>query len=362
MSAPTVRIVAVGAITSIGIGAAQTDASLRAGLCRFREGPWPQGDDAVVMARVRDEALIDPLARLAAAPALRLDDWSRRVIAIAGLAIADATMASQDPRPIALQLGVADPREGMPTLAPPALWAALSIAAERPIDAGRSRLFARGRAAIFDAIAAGRDLLRMQPDARVVCGGVDSYVDAERVRREHALGRTQGGPWAGDGRALGEAAGMLVLEADPQQRGGVVLAAIGRAEDPGHRFGHAPARGEGLADAIEALRGELEPGVPFGVAWAGLTGESHDVKLWGTACLRHRDLLVAQTRVEHPADRIGDAGAGLGAVMFVDAHQRLITGRCDGPALLWAASDHGPCGSAMLSAAERPVTDTGDPP
>lgn len=362
MSAPPARIVAVGAITSIGAGAAQTDASLRAGLCRFREGPWPQGDDAVIMARVRDEALAEPLARLAAAPRLQLDDRWRRMVALAGLALADAMIASTDPRPAALQLGVADPREGVPAIDPATLWAALSIAAECPIDASRSRVFARGRAAIFDAMAAGRELLRMQPDARVVCGAVDSYVDAERVRREHAQGRTQGGPWAGDGRALGEAAGVLVLEADAQRRGGVVLAAIGRAEDPGHRFGHAPARGEGLSDALEALRGELEPRVPFGVAWAGLTGESHDVKLWGTACLRHRDLLVAHTRLEHPADRIGDAGAGLGAVMFVDAHQRLIAGRYDGPAFLWAASDHGPCGAAMLHLDGRPVIDDGDPP
>ena len=46
----TLRIKAVGAVTSIGTGARQTDASLRAGLCRFREGPWTPAGDPVVMA------------------------------------------------------------------------------------------------------------------------------------------------------------------------------------------------------------------------------------------------------------------------------------------------------------------------
>jgi 3-oxoacyl-[acyl-carrier-protein] synthase I len=144
------------------------------------------------------------------------------------------------------------------------------------------------------------------------------------VRKEHERARTLGGEYAGDGRALGEAAGMLLLEGSPHHRGGLVVDGLARYLDEGHRFGTAPARGEGLA------------------------GESHDVKLWGIACLRHRDVLTASTRVEHPADRLGDAGAGLGAMLFVDAHHRMLATRRDGPALVWAASDHGPCGCASL--------------
>jgi 3-oxoacyl-[acyl-carrier-protein] synthase-1 len=79
-----------------------------------------------------------------------------------------------------------------------------------------------------------------------------------------------------------------------------------------------------------------------------MTGEAHDGKLWGVATLRHRDLVDERTRLEHPADRIGDAGAGLGALLFVAAHARLARARRPGPALLWAASDHGACGCAVM--------------
>lgn len=344
-----VRIIAVGATTSIGAGAVQTDASLRAGLCRFREGPWPQGEDSVTLAMVRAEILADAQAQASAVRGpspMAADAWPARLAALAGLALADALASVEVKRPVVLLLGLPDPREC--PLAVPPLWAAVSAISGVAIDAGRSQVYPRGRAAIFDALATGRELLEREPDALVVCGGVDSYIDPKRVEVEYGATRTLGSRFAGDGRTLGEAAGMLVLEASASRRGGLVVAGLGRVDDPGHRFGTAPARGEGLANAIEALRGEVDPRVPFGTVWAGLNGEVHDAKLWGTACLRHRDLLTAGARIEHPADRLGDAGAGLGAMLLVDAHMRLVAGRRPAPALVWAVSDHGPCGCAMV--------------
>lgn len=341
-----VRITAVGAITPIGTSAAQTDASIRAGLSRFHAGPWP-ADDPATLSVVRDDVLADAIAAQSRTPLPNA--WCSRIAALAGLALADAVASTREPtRPIALMLGLPDAREGVALPGARALWAAISAVSGCTVDDARSHGFPRGRAAIFDALAAGCELALREPATLVVVGAVDSWVDEARVAKEHAAARTAGGEYACDGRALGEAAGMLVLESAADRRGGLAITGLARIDDPGHRFGHEPARGEGLANAIEALRASAEPVRPFASVWAGLAGEAHDTKLWGIACLRHRDLLRAATRVEHPADRLADAGAGLGAMLFVDAHQRLLASRRDPPTLVWAASDHGPIGCAAL--------------
>ncbi|MFO0637058.1 MAG: hypothetical protein U0168_29860 [Nannocystaceae bacterium] len=345
--AVAMRITGVGAITSIGVGAVQTDASLRAGLSRFHSGPWQPAGEPVTMALVRDAVLTDAMAHVRQRPSAPPGDWSARLSALAGIALADALFERPPQRPLALMLGLPDKREGVTLPADAALWAAIGDASGIAIDPGRSRSFASGRASVFEALAAARELLQREPGTLVVCGGVDSYAAADRVGREDVDGRTVGAGAACDGRVLGEAAGMLVLEADPQRRGGVIVSAIGRHHDPGHRFGHAPAKGEGVSEAIEALRAEREPG-RFATVWAGIIGEVHEAKQWGLAQLRHRDLLPERVRLEHPADRLGDAGAGLGAMLLVDAQLRLVAGRAEGPALVWAVSDHGPCGCAAL--------------
>ncbi|HWB73943.1 MAG TPA: hypothetical protein VG755_03285, partial [Nannocystaceae bacterium] len=300
------------------------------------------------------EIVADATRRRVAAP----DALTQRMIALAGLALADAIAAAEPERPgraratarppIALLLALPDQRDSVTPPDAAALWPALTSASGLAIDAQRSRTFPRGRAAIFEALTTARELLAREPDTIVVCGGVDSYADETRVMKEHAQGRTMGGPYAGDGRVLGEAAGMLVVEPVAKRRGGVVVQSVGRYDDPGHRFGREPARGEGLSNAIEAMRGAGDTRTAYRVVWAGLVGESFEAKQFGVARLRHRDRLVDETRVEHPADRLGDAGAGLGAMLFVDATQRLIAGRRESPALVWAISDHGPIGAATL--------------
>ena len=228
------------------------------------------------------------------------------------------------------------------------LWEGLSRAIGWPIDTARSQLFPQGRAAAFAAMQAGRERVLEDPQAIVMCGAADTYADRARIDRERGTGRTLGGDEPTDGRVLGEGAAFTRLGA---ARAGTVLelADVGIAHDPGHRFGDAPAYGEGLADAVEDLRGRDESGETFARVWAGLTGESHEAKLWSVACLRHHDLFAPKTQLSHPADRFGDAGAGLGALLFASAVG-------DPPAagqrsLLWAASDFGACGCASVAAA-----------
>ncbi len=344
--AARVAVESVGAMTSIGTGARQMVASVRAGLSRFAQGWWAATGPAVVVALAPEDA-IESSCRIAEP---RMESiWQGRLAALAAIAIRDA-MQHRDPddRPLVLMLGLPDPRRTPEPIDTAALWAALAATSGRTIDTRRSQVFPTGRAACFDALAAGRTMLSHDPEAVVLCGAVDSYADDERIEREREELRTCSDDRPGDGRVLGEGAGMVLLSTAPTPT--VELVAHALADDPGHRYGVAPARGEGLADAIEQLRSQAEPTEAMGSVWAGLTGEAHDAKLWGVATIRHRDLMPPGTRIEHPADRLGDAGAGLGALLLVSAHHRLSTGHPRGPALSWAASDHGRCGCALLRA------------
>src|SRR5690606_5948471 len=144
----------------------------------------------------------------------------------------------------------------------------------------------------------------------------------------------------------GEGAGFLVLGA---QGSGVTIDGIASVNDPGHRYGSAPARGEGLAQALTQLRSQLSGAAPVGVTFAGFNGESFDAKLWGVAQLRHRDFFAPTMAMEHPADKYGDTGAATGAILLSLAAAALSDGSRTGPASVWAASDHEPRACALLS-------------
>ena len=92
-----------------------------------------------------------------------------------------------------------------------------------------------------------------------------------------------------------------------------------------------------------------DPG-PVATTFAGFNGESFDAKLWGVARLRHTDFFTPGMVMDHPADKFGDAGAAMGAILTALAAQALATGTRSGPALVWAASDREPRACAVLSA------------
>lgn len=341
---PIVRIVGAGAVTPIGVGVRQTDAALRANLGGFKQSSILGEDNPTVMALVPDDAIASAIET--AAPLLR-SPWHTRLAALASLALAEAMPEAKDP--VLVMLGLPDAREISELPAAAVLWAALHRVTGLPIDEQRSQLFPLGRASMFSAYRSAESACRQDPSRIVVCGAVDSYADPDRVAREHDRKRTLGSDLPNDGRALGEAAGFLALQiAEKRRRDSVELLGGAMGQDGGHRFGTEPARGEGIADAIEQVRARVAMSRPFATVWAGMTGESFDAKQWGVAALRHRDVFDARTRIEHPADRIGDAGAGLGALLFVAAQARLARTHRPGPALLWAASDHGACGCAVM--------------
>jgi len=156
-----------------------------------------------------------------------------------------------------------------------------------------------------------------------------------------------------DGFIPGEGAAFFALHA-PTFSGvhAANLEGVASVKDDGHRHGKAPAKGEGLANAIESMRAQLRTDIKIGTTFAGFNGENFDAKLWGVAQLRHTDFFAPLMQMEHPADKYGDAGAATGALLTVMAATALSKGQRPGPALVWAASDSELRACAVLSAPE----------
>ena len=225
------------------------------------------------------------------------------------------------------------------------------------------RVVPAGRAAALAALELALSALEADPSRPIVVGGIDTYLDLKLLAGLDAEGRILGST-VSDGFIPGEGASFLVLAhesavpagaaAAAASAGAVTVAAAASAQDPGHRSGSAPARGEGLATAIELLRSRLpDPASVVGSTFAGLNGESFDAKQWGVARLRHADFFAPEAVVSHPADCFADAGAAAGALLLCLGARAIARGERRAPALIWAASDGETRACALLSRAEN---------
>jgi 3-oxoacyl-[acyl-carrier-protein] synthase-1 len=190
------------------------------------------------------------------------------------------------------------------------------------------------------------------PSQTILVGGVDTFLDLRLLATLGAEGRVKG-PRVMDGFVPGEGAAFLLLKAASKRKhesSAPVVAGAASTTDPGHRYGTAPARGEGLAEALELLRGNLSAPIgPIGTTFAGLNGENFDAKLWGVARLRHNDQFSPAMALVHPADCFGDTGAAAGAILTALAATALSAGHRPGPVLVWAASDLGTRGCTIVT-------------
>ncbi|MCA9681289.1 MAG: hypothetical protein KC457_03770, partial [Myxococcales bacterium] len=108
---------------------------------------------------------------------------------------------------------------------------------------------------------------------------------------------------------------------------------------------------EGLSAACQAVFAQTPANAePVRLVLAGLNGELRSAKEWSLALLRGRGRFAEPLRLEHPAANIGDAGAGLAPLMMATAALRLRAGIVPSPALVWACSDDGLRGAALLYA------------
>jgi 3-oxoacyl-[acyl-carrier-protein] synthase-1 len=340
------HIIACEALCSVGRGGDQIWSSVRAGAARIGESSIVDFRfDPVVMGLV-PEAALPPLPP--EVDDLPLPSRARRMLRLgAPILAAVAESAGTEPLRLFLALPQVDPQEE-PWIKSFAVH--LAAVAGVAIDLANSRVVPAGRAAGFIALELALAALEKDPSHHIVVGGVDTFHDLKLMSRYFVEGRILG-PRVMDGFIPGEGAAFFVLSAEPgvAANDALPVRVLGTStlRDPGHRNGSEPARGEGLALALEKLRAS-NGGESIASIFAGLNGESFESKLWGVAALRHKDWFAPDAYMRHPADCYGDAGAATGALLTVIAATALQRGQRPGPALLWAASDHEPRGCALL--------------
>lgn len=349
------RIVAASALCSAGRGVEQLWASVRAGLSRIGSSSvFDRHAQPIQMGLVPEDALEPELPT--EVERLPLPARARRMLRL-GVPALRSVLEQAAEQPLRLYLGL--PQLGLeeaPWMRGFSLY--LAKAAGAALDVPGCRVVPAGRAAALVALELALTALEQDPSRPIVVGGVDSYLDLKLLASLEAEGRILG-PTVSDGFIPGEGASFLVLAHDSATAGegmaggSATVTAAASAQDPGHRSGSAPARGEGLATAIELLRSRLPGPQLVETTFAGLNGESFDAKQWGVARMRHGDFFSPDAVTNHPADCFADAGAATGALLLSLAARALARGERRGPALIWAASDGETRSCALLSRAEN---------
>jgi 3-oxoacyl-[acyl-carrier-protein] synthase-1 len=350
MSTELPRIGAHHVVCAIGNGTEQVWASARAGIARIGSSHvMDRHFDPIQMGLVPEDAL-PPLHE--DIDKLPLPSRARRMLRLAAPSLEAVSAGLTSPVPLILAMPALAPESAGWVRHVPAYLQKLTRAA---IDRDRSMVLPFGRAAGLLALEHALQQLASGEQDTVIVGGVDTFLDLRLLSELDGEGRILGSRVM-DGFIPGEGAAFYVLSsaAQPAASGepAIVVHGAASAMDPGHRYGDAPAKGEGLAVALAQLRQRMPPlPGPVATTFGGFNGESFDAKMWGVTYLRHKDLFAPAMAIEHPADKFGDAGAAMGAILVALAAESLSKGTRRGPALVWAASDREPRGCAIVSIA-----------
>jgi 3-oxoacyl-[acyl-carrier-protein] synthase I len=333
-------------LCSIGSGTDQVWAAARTGIGRIVSSDvMDRYFDPIKMALVPEDSLPPVNMEIDELP---LPPRARRMLRLATPALQAVSKDIDGPVPIVIGLPELQPSEAPWLVHVPAYLQKMTGAS---IDRSRSAVVPHGRAAGLMALELALNMVRTEPAVTVIVGGVDTYLDLRLLgtldREQRILGQR-----VMDGFIPGEGAAFFVLSAGVASGPRVIVNGAASTMDEGHRYGTAPAKGEGLALALTHLRervGELSG--PIGTTFAGFNGENFDAKLWGVAFTRHSDFFSPAMTIEHPADKYGDAGAATGAILLALAAKSLAGGIRQGPALVWAASDREARACAVVSMA-----------
>lgn len=343
-----IAVTGVGAVTPIGVSAIETAASLRAGICRFREDgfylPLATGDGA----ESGGEPEPVTASAVSALPpsvvgAVRIFELALR--AARDLLREQPGAGARGSAPTAWFLAL--PEEdavtaswGLAKSLGPALLDRLGDSAAA-IGAVRAQGGAGSLAILADAVEA----IRNGSISRAVVVGADTFIDRDRLAlldRDHRVksARSSAGMIPGEGAT----ALMLEIAADAIRRRTRVLATLGEVgtgDEPQTSSGDRESSGRGLT---HALRAALAGGAAHAPRWilCNLNGEAYRAVEWGTASVRLARELGGGTRISHAADCVGELGSAIGGVMIAQAIAGFARGYAPAPeALLWAGSDGG---------------------
>jgi 3-oxoacyl-[acyl-carrier-protein] synthase-1 len=354
--ATEIVIVGMSMVTALGLDAVQTAANVRAGMSGFRELAWLDKAFQPFVGAFLPDDVLDPLSeKIASAHALTYRE--DRILRLAGLPLKEV-IASIKGRIGPLPLVV-----GMPEIDQTSRWTdkeVLAYLADQsgvPIDAPRSSVFFKGRAAGLLAVHTACENLRSGKMETVVAGGADTFKDLYTLGTldmESRVSSTQNR----DGLIPSEGACFLLLTTrrNAQAKGWPVRAAIMASAtgfEKGHLGSKEPYQGDGLFATFSALFAAAGAAKPVQTVYASFNGENHWAKEWGVTAIRHKSHLTDDFQIEHPADCIGDTGAACGPLMAGMATIGIEQGYRREPVAAYASSDHGDRAAVLIGGSSQ---------
>lgn len=347
-----ILVCGVGMMTSVGLTAAETAASIRAHVARFAETELRDRHiNRFTLAEIEEKALPHVAEEDEGESGLTAREI--RMLRIARMPLREclAVLPANSPG-VGICLALPESRTKRPVNGAK-LLETLSAHSGGRIDARRSDVSHRGRAGGLAAI--GQGVLAIQSGVAdiILAGGIDSFRDLF-VLGTLDLEQRAKTPNNPDGFIPGEAAAFVLL-ANSRAAGLYGLSVLGRVSsiavgfEEGHLYSDIPYRGVGLAATITQLGslGALEE--PIAEVFSSMNGESYWAKEWGVGYLRNKAMFHPSYHLHHPADCLGDTGAACGALMVGLAALGIKAQYRSSPALVYGSSDYGQRAALVVS-------------
>ncbi|HEX6708671.1 MAG TPA: beta-ketoacyl synthase N-terminal-like domain-containing protein [Albitalea sp.] len=335
-------VLRLGAVTPVGLTAAQTAACVRAGLSGFvtRQLLPPPAEPTIC-------ATVPASRRLKRSPR----EW---LLNLATRAAAECLADFAPSQPVALLLAVPEPFRHHPALhgrSDAATLAELQTRLARRL-APASRVLRSGQASVCQALLQARSLLNAGEVTACLVGGVDSLLEPADIDRLQRSGWLHG-PDNPQGLIPGEGAAFLLLGGDAGQPAAPPLARIlaaATAQEQDHALTERFACGDGLRAAIEtALQQAGVPEAEVKLRVTDMNGERY--RAWDSMLAAGRSYGTRRETfpVWHTASRLGDLGAAAGFAGVLCAAMGLHRGYAPGPTVVCeSASDEGLRGACVM--------------
>jgi 3-oxoacyl-[acyl-carrier-protein] synthase-1 len=322
-----VRVVGIGARTSVGLTASATAAAIRAAIANFSQHPTAidrAGNPFIVARATHLPGNLEGAERMAALAVPALIECLGKVVT--GKAA------------LPLFLGLPPERPGRPKDLEVKLAARLRTEfLAMGINPAVPKWFPWGHAGGTMAVQAAVEAVRNgAPFA--VAGGVDSYVEPETLEwlesqdQVHSAGG-ENNAW---GFVPGEAAGFVLL-AHPDAVRRVKLpsrlqvVAAATTTEANRIKTETVCLGEGLTELFKQLSFQLSPGIRTDDLYCDMNGEPYRADEFGFAMLRMGESLMNSPGFQAPASNWGDVGAASGPLLIGLAEAAARKGYASGP-------------------------------
>lgn len=356
MNAANLHVAAMGMVTSVGVDAGQSCASIRAGVHRFREL-----DDVLVLpddSNLEDgELLIGARVPLLPDSVTAARTPSLLFAALQEL-IENAALTRRDLA--AMRLFVVLP--GQPEQREFGRAAEQTIREQLQAMLG-SRTHAPtvisvGRQGVYQALQQVTQALHQGTSNGAILLAVDSLHDAQLLNALDQQGRIKSAR-STDGFIPGEAAVALLLRkptsnAVPGSGMDLHIGTVGLGTEANTITADFPSSGAGLSDAIRAATQAQADTGPIAWVACDLNGESYRAREWGLSRVRLGKIFSEEIALWHPADCIGDVGDASGAVLLALVIRALQYGYAPAPqCLVWSCDDQGARAAVVIRSAAR---------